>query len=46
MDAIELVCVDGWQEKVWAYAKEYGIRFAFGKLKRQIFRQGEYARGS
>lgn len=26
MDAIELVCIDGWQDAVWAYAKEYGIR--------------------
>ena len=24
MDAIELVCIDGWQDAVWAYAKEYG----------------------
>ena len=25
VDAIELVCVDGWQEVAWAYAKQYGI---------------------
>ena len=25
VDAIELVCIDGWQDAVWAYAKEYGI---------------------
>lgn len=25
VDAIELVCIDGWQDAVLAYAKEYGI---------------------
>lgn len=25
VDAIELVCIDGWQDTVWANAKEYGI---------------------
>jgi len=25
VDAIELVCIDGWEDKVWAYAKIYGI---------------------
>lgn len=25
VDTIELVCIDGWQDAVWAYAKEYGI---------------------
>lgn len=25
VDAIELVCVDGWQDTVWSYAKQYGI---------------------
>jgi len=25
IDAIELVCIDGWQDAAWAYAKEYGI---------------------
>ena len=25
VDAIELVCVDGWEDVVWSYAKEYGI---------------------
>ena len=25
VDAIELVCIDGWQDTVRAYAKEYGI---------------------
>ena len=25
IDAIELVCIDGWQEAVWAYAKQYNI---------------------
>lgn len=25
VDAIELVCVDGWQDTVWAGAREYGI---------------------
>ena len=25
VDAIELVCIDGWQDTVQAYAKEYGI---------------------
>lgn len=25
VDAIELVCIDGWHDLVWAYAKQYGI---------------------
>ncbi|MGI6439052.1 MAG: IspD/TarI family cytidylyltransferase [Sphaerochaetaceae bacterium] len=25
IDAIEVVCLDGWQNLVWAYAKQYGI---------------------
>lgn len=25
IDAIEVVCIDGWQDKVWAYAREFGI---------------------
>ena len=26
IDEIELVCLDGWQDIVWEYAKQYGIR--------------------
>lgn len=25
VDAIQVVCIDGWQEVVWAYARQYGI---------------------
>ena len=25
VDAIELVCIDGWHEIVWAYAKQFNI---------------------
>ncbi len=25
IDAIEVVCIDGWHDIVWAYAKQYGI---------------------
>lgn len=25
IDAIELVCIDGWEDSVWAWAKKYGI---------------------
>lgn len=25
VDAIELVCISGWEDTVWAYAKKYGI---------------------
>lgn len=25
IDAIELVCIEGWENVVWAYAKQYGI---------------------
>ena len=25
IDAIEVVCLDGWQELVWAYARQFGI---------------------
>lgn len=25
IDSIEVVCIDGWQELVWAYARQYGI---------------------
>ena len=26
VDAIEVVCIDGWQDAVWAYARQYGIQ--------------------
>ena len=26
VDAIELVCIDGWHEIVWAYAKQFNIK--------------------
>ena len=26
IDIIEVVCIDGWQDIVWEYAKQYGIR--------------------
>lgn len=29
IDAIEVVCIDGWHDVLWGYAKQYGI----GKLK-------------
>lgn len=25
IDAIEVVCIDGWEDDVWAYVKQYGI---------------------
>ena len=25
IDAIEVVCLDGWQDMVWAYAKQFNI---------------------
>ena len=25
IDAIEVVCIDGWQEIVWTYSKQFGI---------------------
>ena len=25
VDAIEVACLDGWHEVVWAYAKQFGI---------------------
>ena len=25
VDAIEVVCIDGWQDRVWDYAKQFGI---------------------
>ena len=25
IDAIEVVCIDGWHDVVWAYAKQYGV---------------------
>lgn len=25
VDAIEVVCIDGWQDMLWAYAKQFGI---------------------
>ena len=33
IDAIELVCIDGWHDVVRAYAKKYGIDFAPFKVK-------------
>ena len=47
VDAIELVCIDGWHEIVWAYAKQFNITklkwiVSGGKTGRESIRNGVY----
>jgi len=47
IDAIEVVCIDGWQDVVWAYAKQYGITklkwmTEGGKTGQESIRNGVY----
>ena len=47
IDAIELVCIDGWHDVVWAYAKQYGIDklkwiVAGGSTGQESIRNGVY----
>lgn len=47
IDAIELVCIDGWHDVVWAYAKQYGIDklkwiVAGGSTGQESIRNGIY----
>ncbi len=48
IDAIEAVCLDGWQEVLWAYAKQFGIDklkwvVTGGKTGQESIRNGVYA---
>lgn len=48
IDAIEVVCLDGWHEMVWAYAKQYGITklkwiVSGGKTGQESIRNGVFA---
>ena len=48
IDAIEVVCLDGWQEVLWAYAKQFGISklkwvVTGGKTGQESIRNGVYA---
>ncbi|WP_026528946.1 IspD/TarI family cytidylyltransferase [Butyrivibrio sp. VCD2006] len=47
IDAIELVCIDGWQDMVWAYAKQFNITklkwiVAGGESGQESIRNGVY----
>ena len=47
IDAIEVVCIDGWQEMLWAYARQYGIDklkwvVTGGKTGQESIRNGVY----
>lgn len=47
IDAIELVCIDGWESVVWSYAKQYGISklkwiVNGGALGQESIRNGVY----
>ena len=47
VDAIELVCIDGWHEIVWAYAKQFNITklkwiVSGGKTGQESIRNGVY----
>lgn len=47
IDAIEVVCIDGWHEVLWAYAKQYGIDklkwvVSGGKTGQESIRNGVY----
>lgn len=48
IDAIEVVCLDGWHDIVWAYAKQYGIDklrwvVSGGETGQESIRNGIYA---
>lgn len=47
IDAIEVVCIDGWHDVLWAYAKQYGISklkwiVSGGKTGQESIRNGVY----
>ena len=47
IDAIEVVCLDGWHDILWAYAKQYGITklkwvVSGGKTGQESIRNGVY----
>lgn len=47
IDAIELVCIDGWQDVVWAYAKQFNITklkwiISAGETSQESIRNGVY----
>ena len=47
IDAIEVVCIDGWHDVLWAYAKQYGINklkwvVSGGKTGQESIRNGVY----
>lgn len=47
IDAIEVVCIDGWENVVWAYAKQFGIDklqwiAAGGRTGQESIRNGVY----
>lgn len=47
VDAIEVVCIDGWHDLVWAYAKQFGITklkwiVSGGKTGQESIRNGVY----
>ncbi len=47
IDAIEVVCIDGWHDVLWAYSKQYGIDklkwvVSGGKTGQESIRNGVY----
>lgn len=47
IDAIEVVCIDGWHDLVWAYAKQFGVTklkwiVSGGKTGQESIRNGVY----
>ena len=47
IDAIEVVCIDGWHEVLWAYAKQFGIKklkwvVSGGSTGQESIRNGVY----
>lgn len=47
IDAIEVVCIDGWHDVLWAYAKQFGINklkwvVSGGKTGQESIRNGVY----
>lgn len=48
VDVIEVVCIDGWQDKVWEYAAQFGISklkwvISGGRTAQESIRNGVYA---
>jgi len=42
VDTIEVVCIEGWKNFVWAYAKQFGIDNSNGLLKVETLDRNQF----